>query len=189
MQVSGFRSLIKRLPEYASDVKQNIQDLFNSRSEDLTKRQLHGIALTAGYYLQNEQLLNDIRMAAKMYLEEADATAAKSAVIITSMLSTYDHTASTVKWPTKPSGIHAEAYTKTSVPEVDLELYCFTASVLIGCNECIVHHINKLTKLGISEAAAQKIVKIASVLKAAKIALEIEGMRSYDFIASFPNIS
>ena len=68
-------NLIRKLPEYADDIKQNLDNIFIQDKNNLSKLQLYGVALSVAYLLKNEQLLNNVRMEAKMFLEEVDATA------------------------------------------------------------------------------------------------------------------
>ncbi len=186
MKFIGLTSLVKRLPSYAEDVKNNIKELFSNAPDGLTVRQMYGIALAAGYYLKNEQMLNDIRAEAKIHLEEADATAAKSAVITTCMTNTYFGFASTVSDPEikeLPSNLRISTFTDSSILKVDFELYCLTISLFLKCKYCTDQHIESLLSQGISRIAIHNVARIASVLRAAKAALEIENIRSYEFIA------
>lgn len=192
MNFIGLTSLVKRLPFYAEDVKQNIKELFSKELEGLTIRQMYGVALAAGYYLKNEQMLNDIRAEAKIHLEEADATAAKFAVVVTSMTSTYYNFNAGVtdeEIRNLPTGLQMNAYSDPdpSFPKVDFELYCLVVSIFLKCKYSTDLHSRTLIDLGVSREAINNVAKIAAVLRAAKAALEIENIRSYEFIARGPN--
>ncbi|AIF81888.1 peroxiredoxin reductase [endosymbiont of Acanthamoeba sp. UWC8] len=190
MNFIGLTSLVKRLPFYADDVKQNIKELFSKELEGLAIRQMYGIALAAGYYLKNEQMLNCIRAEAKIHLEEADATAAKFAVVVTSMTSTYHNFNSSVtdeEIKALPADLHLSAFSDPSILKTDFELYCLAISIFLKCKYCTDLHIKSLISQGVSKAAINNVARIVSVLRAAKAALEIENIRSYEFIARGPN--
>jgi alkyl hydroperoxide reductase subunit D len=191
MNYIGLRSLVKHLPQYAGGVKENIKELFSAELDGLTLKQMYGIALTAGYYLNNEQMLNYIRSEAKIHLEEAEANAAKVAAIETCKSSTYYGFISMVadeEIRNTPTHMSHTLNLDPSILKVDYELYCLTISIFIECKYCIDYYIKSLTSKGISRIAIKNIAKIASVLRAAKVALEIENMRSYEFIARDTNI-
>lgn len=181
MSYSGLKKLQKHLPDYAQDIKKNLEGLFSEEIPGLTVKQTYGIALATGYFFGNEQLLNDIRSEAKFHLDENDADAAKIAVITTSMASTYynfHHIARNCETDSKLNLIRDH-----NVETVDFELYSLAISILINCNDCIQYHVDKLQNLGISDEGINNLGKIVAALRGAKAAIEIESIRSYDFIA------
>lgn len=185
MNTTVLKSLIKKLPAYAEDIKYNLAEVFSNEESGLNMRQTYGIALAVGYFLGNEQILNHIRSEAKMYLDEVDANAAKSAVIITTMASTYynfTHVVSDEEYKSMTSSFKMDSYLDPAISKTDYELYCFATSVLINCSYCLDHHISKLYSLGVSKSAINNVSKMVAVLRGAKKALEIESIRSYDFI-------
>ena len=63
--------------------------LQNNSAHEFSEQELYGIALTTGYALKNESLLNQIRAEAKNFLGNEEATACKIAVSSISMLNSY----------------------------------------------------------------------------------------------------
>ena len=57
----SIQSIIRRIPDYAEDIKQNFADIFNEELEGLTEQQVYGVALAVSYSLKHEQLFNNIR--------------------------------------------------------------------------------------------------------------------------------
>ena len=177
-------SLIKRIPSYASDVKININSCFEKVPEKINKVQLYGIALTAAYTLKQEELLNDIRSEAKIYLEEADAMACKIAVIDIAARAILNSFA-TVKESREEPFEHGMSFAMAdsiNVEDVDIHLYYLTAATLLRCDKSVAFCIERLNTLGLGDEEINFVVKLAATLDAAEQALDIETLRSYDFI-------
>lgn len=181
----GIFGILKQLPSYASDIQENLTDIFIRELEHLTKTQIYGIALTVGYSLKHEYLLNCIRSEAKMYLEQDDATACKVASITISMTSVYHKFNKEVE-DKELRSMHSKlkmsqlAIYGNNQPNFDM--YCLAISILNGCRYCMNIHINKLLNAKVSKETIQHIARIVAVLQATRDTLEIEGMRSYDFL-------
>ncbi len=183
-------TLIKRIPSFAIDVKINLNEVFSEDIDGVSKAQTYGIALTSAYVLRHEQLLNDVRSEAKIYLEDTDAQACKIAAVTMSMNSTY-HTFSENIKSTAVSKIKLDASNSAiqdlKVEEVDFAFYSLAAAILYSCPHCIQEYSNILLKYGFSSESIAKVAKLVSVLRSAAIALEIESVRSYDFIVREEN--
>ncbi len=178
-------SLIKKLPDYANDIKRNLDHIFIQDKHSLSKLQLYGISLSVAYLLKNEQLLNNVRVEAKMFLEEVDATACKVAAIMMSMNNTYYHFIYDINDQAiekHESGLSMETILNPSVSKTELEMYCLAVSILHGCKYCCSVHTNKLKNRGIEQTVIEDIAKIVAILKATRDTMDIERMRSYDFI-------
>lgn len=179
-------SLIRKLPEYAGDIKHNLDSVFIQDHHSLSKLQLYGVSLSVAYLLKNEQLLNNVRAEAKMFLEEVDATACKVAAIIMAMNNIYYHFSKDIdnnSLGSKPSGLSMQSLTNFVENKTEFEMYCLAISILHGCNYCCNVHTAKLREKGISDEIISDIARIVAILKATRDTLDIERMRSYDFIA------
>jgi len=183
-------SLIKRMPSYADEVKIGISEAIGVNIKGISTAQFYGIALTAGYILGNEQMLNDIRSEAKMHLQEQHSDACKTAAVIMSARSAYhvfrrrEHTGAKVVAVDEVMLDTAERFkvNDVKVPEMDFAVYCLTAAILLCCNACSNYYTDFLIQRGVPIESLDKIVCFISFLRAAAAALEIESMRSYDFI-------
>lgn len=190
----GILKIIKKLSQdYARDIKDNIVDLFiNNKVEGLTETQVYGIALTVAYALGNENLLNYIRTEAKLHLEEAQAEACKAAMVVMTMNNTLFHftkdSTSAEHFTGVEHNLHMSWTKEHGIDGQDFEMYSLAISILNGCNYCINIHRGKLSARGITNQTVMTVAKIASVLRATAKVLEIESMRSYDFIARGPNM-
>lgn len=185
--------IIKKLPEYATDIKQNLLDIFESNSNPhLSQRQIYSISLTIGYSLKHEQLLNSIRTEAKMYLEDVDATACKIAAMMMAMNNTYYnfvHSISDDKLANMPPELQMYAIDNPGIDPIDFKILCLAVSILNSCKYCMDVHVKLLLKNGVSNESIREVGKIVAVLRATSDAFEIERMRSYDFLARDASIN
>ena len=176
-------AIIRRLPEYAEEAKASMRTFFlEEEISGLTEKQLYGIALTAGYYIRSDQMLNDIRSEAKLHLEEQDARACKLAVIRVGLGRMRQHC------ETKGKISEQNVLKDEDVSIIDYTIYSFTAALLdadeVGIQKCKSFLLkNKVSKEGIDN-----IIILAGIFSSASKALALEQIRSYDFIAREPNI-
>ncbi len=182
----------KHLPDYASDIKRSLNAIFEEEKVTLTQKQLYGVALAIAYSLKHEKLLNGVRATAKLYLEEIDANACKVAATMMAMTNTYykfkEYAEETNIHLDKDDRLELSSVHNPEVPQEEMDLYCLGVSILNGCKYCIKVHIAKIKKAEISDKAIQDVAMVASLLQAALNAMEIEKMRSYDFIAREANM-
>ncbi|MDJ1257132.1 MAG: carboxymuconolactone decarboxylase family protein [Candidatus Midichloria sp.] len=177
--------IIRKLPDYAADIKGNLISIFEENKVALDQKQLYGVSLAIAYSLKHEQLLNGIRAEAKLYLEEVNANACKIAATMMAMTNTYYkfvERAGDSAYENMESELNMLSLSSTEVPKEEMDLYCLGVSILNACKHCIAVHSKRVLAAGLSKDAIRDIVKIASVLQAAVNALEIERMRSYDFV-------
>lgn len=179
-------TLIQRLPSYSQGIQQMLLAVFEQDSLPLSKPQLYGISLSVGYLLKHEKLLNAIRAEAKIYLEELDATACKTAAIGMSINNTYynfSKNGHNSELSRQPSGVSMQSLASSLGIEItpEFEMYCLACSILNGCHFCINLHIDRLLARGVSIDSIAAIGKVVSLLKGVRDLLEIERLRSYDF--------
>jgi len=177
--------IIKKLPDYASDIKDTLYSIFEGSDVNLTQKQLYGVSLAIAYSLKHEQLLNEIRAEAKLYLEDIDAKACKVAATMMAMTNTYYRFRGMIEDPAYEnieSKLKMSSLNNSEIEKEEMDMYCLSVSILNGCKHCILVHIKRLEVSGLTKEAVNDIVRIAAVLQAATNALEIERMRSYDFV-------
>ena len=177
--------VIMKLPDYASDIRDNLLAIFQENQVALDQKQLCGVALAIAYSLKHEQLLNGIRAEAKLYLEDVDANACKIAATMMAMTNTYYKFTGMMEdldYRKMESGLKMLSLSNTEIPKAEMDLYCLGVSILNGCEYCTVAHTKRVISAGLSKEAVRDVARIAAVLQAAVNALEIERMRSYDFV-------
>lgn len=178
-QQMNISNIVAKLPDYTADIKKSITTLASSQKSNLEERQLYGIALTAAYYLKNEQLLNCVRKDAKIHLEEQDANACKLAVVYSALACKYS----------KVSGLqynevaHSMDPVNHKVSDIDFALYCFVSSSLRDAREASIYYAEMLKKHSLTKEDINVISLLIASLSAAAEAFNIESVRSYEFVA------
>ncbi len=181
----SIQSILNQLPQYAYDIDKSLREIFFQDLQTLEKYKLFGIALTVGYALKNECLLNYVRPEAKKYLDHSEANACKIAVSTISMTSLYHNFKQNIndqEIKKMPSLLSFSNLASHNIDEKDFSMYCLAASIINDCKYCMNAHILKLRKYNCSSEIIRDIGRIVSVIKAAGDVLEIERMRSYDFV-------
>ena len=182
--------MLNQLPQYASDVAENVRKIFFQESNTLAKYQIFGIVLTAGYALKHECLLNYIRPEAKRYLDDDEINACKIVASTTSMTNAYYKFSEKIddeEIKKMPPLFSLENSSSHNIDEKDFLIYRLVASIINDCKFCINVHISKLRNKNCLSEVIRDIGKIVSVTKAVGDILDIERMRSYDFIAREEN--
>lgn len=183
---NGISSLVKKLPTYANDIKANLTKLFLSTENNfLSQEELYLVALTVGYALRHETLLNSIRSDAKLILEDSHANACKAAAVIMAMNNCFYGFKDLCNDDEINSFESNLEMTIVQNPGTDIKLFemaCLAISILNKCKYCIGIHQKKLLKKSVSKQIFIEIARVVSVLSAAAVAMDIEKLRSYDFV-------
>lgn len=174
MNIEQLRS---QLPDYAKDIKLNLSSVITPEgAPDLTQKQIYAIALASAYATKNLDLITAISKESSMHLMENEMHAAKSAAAIMAMNNIYYrfiHLVSDKSFASLPAKLRMNVIGNPGVDKVDFELSCLAVSAINGCGMCIDAHTHELHKTGVSKLAIQSAVRIASVLNATALAIEI----------------
>jgi alkyl hydroperoxide reductase subunit D len=169
--------LKNKLSESAKDIKLNLSTLLTEEgSPDLSQKQIGGIALASAYATRNSVIIHSILSEVSSYLTGPEINAAESAATIMAMNNIYYrfiHLVSDKSFSTMPAKLRMNVIASPGIDKVDFELNCLAVSVINGCGMCIDAHTHELTKAGASKLAIQSSVRIAAVLNAAAIGIEI----------------
>jgi alkyl hydroperoxide reductase subunit D len=84
------------------------------------------------------------------------------------------HLASNDAYVTKRAGLRMNANRTHGVSQADFELRSLAVSAINGCGSCIDFHEKVVREKGLSEAAVQAAVRIASILHAVARVLDAE---------------
>jgi len=183
---NSIMSLVKKLPVYAVDIKANLEKIFlQDTNQYLTQEELYSVALTIGYALRHEHVLNNIRADAKIILEDANANACKVAAVMMSMNNIFYNFKDILgdeEIDKMDSGLEMHSIHNINIDMKIFEMCCLAVSILNKCQYCVKVHENKLAKRGVTKESMLEVAKITSVLTATVTAMDIERLRSYDFI-------
>ena len=168
-----------KLPESAKDIKLNLSIILTEEgAPDLMKNQIGSIALASAYATRNSELSDAILSEVSGYLSPAEINAAKSAATIMAMNNIYYrfiHLVSDKSFSTMPAKLRMNVIGNPGIDKLDFELNCLAVSVINGCGMCIDAHTQELTKSGVSKIAIHSCVRIAAVLNATAMGIEIGG--------------
>lgn len=178
----SIEQLKNQLPDYAKDIKLNLGNIITPiGAPDLTQKQIFAIALSSAYATKNSSLISAISNDAIPHLTENEIAAAKSAATIMAMNNIYYrfiHLVTDKSFSNLPAKLRMNIIGNPGVDKIDFELSCLAVSAINGCGMCIDAHSHELNKAEVSKIAIQSAIRIASVLNAAAMAIEIS--KAYD---------
>ena len=165
------------LPETAKDIKLNLSMVLSEEgAPDLTIKQIAGIALAVSYTTKNKTLIQAILDGSKPHLNEAEINAAQSSAAIMGMNNIYYRFIHLVG-DSNFSGISAKlrmnVMSNPGIDKVSFELISLAVSAINGCGMCMESHTKTLLKHGVSPLAIQSSIRIAAVLNAVSVSLEM----------------
>lgn len=173
----NIETLKNTLPETAKDIRLNLSTVMTEEgAPDLTKRQIFFIALASAYSIKNADIINAIMIEAGDTLDDAAINAAKSAAIIMAMNNVYYrfvHLVSDKSFATMPAKLRMNVIANPGIDKKDFELGCLAISAINGCGMCIDAHAHELTEADVSKLAVQSTVRIAAVLNAVAMGLNV----------------
>jgi alkyl hydroperoxide reductase subunit D len=169
--------LKSKLTDSAKDIRLNLSAVLKEDgTSDLTQKQINIIALASAYSTRNKDVIDSIHGEVSENLSENEINAAKSAATIMAMNNVYYrfvHLVSDKSFSTMPAKLRMNVIGNPGIDKVDFELSCLAVSAINGCGMCLDAHANELTKAGASKVAIQSAVRIASVLNATAMGVEI----------------
>lgn len=175
----SIEQLKSKLLDSAKDIKLNLSAILTEEgSPDLMKNQLGGIALASAYATRNPNIINSILSEVSGYLTEPEINAAKSAATIMAMNNVYYrfiHLVSDKSFSAMPAKLRMNVIASPGINKVDFELNCLAVSIINGCGLCIDSHTQELIKAGVSKLAIQSSARIAAILNATAMGVEISG--------------
>ena len=173
----SIEQLKNALPEYAKDIKLNLSNVLSEEgAPDLTLSQIHAIALASAFATRNSEVTTAILLQAQNHLSEKEIEAAKAAAIIMAMNNVYYrfvHLASDKSYAAMPAKLRMNVIGNPGIDKTNFELNCLAVSAINGCGMCMDAHAHELAKAGVSKLSVQSVVRIAAVVNAAAMGLEI----------------
>ncbi len=162
------------LPEPARDIKLNLQAVLQPGA--LTPAQRWGVAVATAAAARNEALRDAILRDAAAEVDAAvidDALAAASLMAMNNVYYRFRHMVGKPSYSEKPARLRMNRLVKPATSKVDFELFSLAVSAVNGCEACVRAHEQVVTQGGLSEDAVHDAVRIAAVLHAVAVALEL----------------
>lgn len=171
----SIENIKQQLPDYARDTRLNLGSLGTITS--LTPQQLWGAAVAAAAASRQPQLLQAIIAEATPHLSAAALQAAKIAASIMGMNNIYyrfTHLVENKDYRNMPARLRMSAMGNPGVDKVDFELWALSVSAINGCGMCMEAHEREVLGRGVSLEMVQDAVRIAAIIHAAAVTLDME---------------
>jgi alkyl hydroperoxide reductase subunit D len=172
--MSAVESLRARLPENARDTKLNLQSVLQPGT--LTAAQRWGVAVASAAAARNPELLDAMLADARDEAGDAvidDALAAASLMAMNNVYYRFKHMIAKESYAQKPARLRMQRIAKPATNKPDFELFCLAVSAINGCEMCIRSHEEAVIAGGLTEDHVVDAVRIAAVVSAAAVALEL----------------
>lgn len=165
--MQNFQSLVALIPDYAKDVKINLQTLFSDQNQVLSKKQIFGSALACVYATKEETLIKIIQNEVQEILSESEIKAVKTASVLMAMNNIYyrfTHISEDKEYSQMHAGLRMRGILDHGIEKVDFEIFSLAVSIINGCGMCIDAHANQISKHGYTRTQIQMVAKIAAVI-------------------------
>ena len=160
-------ALKERIPDYAKDVRLNLDSVIARSSLD--QADALGAALAAAYAARSKLIVDAIRNSGA--IDETDVQAALSAAALMGMNNVwypYVEMANDEDLRTQRAELRMNAYaTHGGVDKKRFELFSLAASIVGKCHFCVGSHYKMLKENGVSAQQLRDVGRIAAVVTAA----------------------
>jgi alkyl hydroperoxide reductase subunit D len=168
-------SLRAAMPEAARDIKLNLQNVLASGAP-LTDDQRWGVAIASAYAARSprltEALLADAQARVGANVVE-DARAAAALMAMNNVFYRFRHLVEKPEYEKRPARLRMNRIAQPLMSKVDFELLCLAVSAISGCGVCVRAHEKTVREGGLTEDHVHEAVRIASVMHASAVALEM----------------
>lgn len=162
------------IPEVAKDIRLNLQTVLTGGV--LTADQRWGVALAAAAASRNAELkkavLADARKEASPETVD-DALAAAALMAMNNVYYRFRHLVGKETYSQKPARLRMNRMAQPASSKVNFELFSLAVSAINGCGTCVQAHERVVIEGGLTEDHVHDAIRIASVIQAAAVALEL----------------
>jgi alkyl hydroperoxide reductase subunit D len=163
------------LPDSARDIKLNLLSVL--QGETLTPAQRWGVAITAAITARNPVLRDAVVADAIASGTDPtvidDAQAAAALMAMNNVYYRFRHVVGKPSYGEKPARLRMNRLARPATTKVDFELFSLAASAINGCEMCVRSHEEAVLSGGLGEDHVHDAVRIAAVIHAAAVSLEI----------------
>lgn len=168
-------AVIDSLPDYARDLKVNLQNVL--AQQELSEQQTWTTAVACALACRDEKLSKAIVAEAAGKLTPEALGSAKAAFAIMGMNNIFyrfRHMVGREEYAALPGRLRMQSIRNHGGDPVDFELNCLAVSSINGCEACVKSHEAAVREKGLKEEQVLAAVRIASVLHAVAGVLEAE---------------
>lgn len=162
------------LPDVAKDARINWMKVLDlTQLDGLTVSQIQGAALAVGYQLNNAVVLEGLQGLQPAPLLQQAAKTAASLMAMSNIYYRFVHLSEDSALEKVPAGLRTQGMMNPGTDAVTFEIMCLAVSILNGCGACISAHTRQLKSHGVSIQALARVGKIAAVLHAVHVSLNL----------------
>ena len=173
--MSALDAIRDALPESARDIKLNLQSVLSQTT--LSPAQKWGVAVASSLAARNVALRDAIVSDARMEGVEAavidDAMAAAALMAMNNVYYRFRHFSGKESYSQMPARLRMNRLVKPATQRVDFELFSLAVSAINGCESCVKSHERVVVEGGLTEAQVHDAVRIAAVVQATAVSLEM----------------
>ncbi len=166
-------ALRETLPEYARDLKVNLQSVLGEST--LRPAQQYGTALAVAAASRHPALAEAMEAETRAKAGDAvaeDALAAAALMGMTNIFYRFRHLVGKEGYGQLPARLRMQRLARPAGDKLDFELFCLAVSAVNGCEACVRAHEKVVTEGGLSEAQVHDAIRIAATVHGAAVALE-----------------
>lgn len=182
----SIETIKNQIPSFAKDVKLNLATIRTPEgAPDLTQKQIDLIAIASAYAIKQPLLIKALSEEVSANLSGAEIEAAQSAALVMAMNNVYYrfmHLVHDDAFSKMPVRLRMNLLQQNNVDKKDFELMSLAISAINGCGLCLEAHHKELRKENVSHLAIQSAVRIASVLNAVAMSLEINALAAMEVV-------
>tara|TARA_B100000686_G_scaffold219200_1_gene226245 strand:+ start:766 stop:1299 length:534 start_codon:yes stop_codon:yes gene_type:complete len=160
-------SLLDNLPNYAKDLKLNYSKIKNE--EILDKKQLYGCLFIGALTSNHKEFINFIREEVTGHLSEEEMHSVYAAYSIMNMNVIYyrfTHMAKGFDYSSMPANLRMHVMSNPGVDKLVFEMWCLSASIILGCEKCMNAHETELKSEGVTSIQIQTIARVSAIISA-----------------------
>lgn len=170
--LEALESLRQRFPDYAKDIKLNLQAVLTDST--LSPQQVWGVAvasaIASGNPVLRDATIADARKSVEPKVLE-DAAAAATLMAMNNIYYRFRHMVEKPEYAQKSPKLRMNRMMQPTTTKVDFELYSLAVSAIHGCEMCVRAHEKVIVEHGISEDQVNDAIRIAATIHAAAAAL------------------
>lgn len=169
--------LREALPEYARDLKVNLQTVL--QSETLSAAQRWGVAVSSAAVSSNARLRDALIAEAHREVGSGvveDALAAVAMMGMNNIFYRFRHLVSKPEYAQKPARLRMTRIAKPATNKLDFELFCLVVSAINGCEACVQSHEKVATEGGLSQDAIHDAIRIAATIHGVAVSLDLPNL-------------
>jgi len=166
------------IPEPARDIRLNLQAVLQPGA--LSPAQRWGVAIAAAAAARHPALRDALVADAAAEVDAAvvnDALAAAALMAMNNVYYRFRHMVGKPSYGEKPARLRMNRLVKPATSKVDFELFSLAVSAANGCETCVRSHEQVVTAGGLGEDAVHDAIRIAAVVHAAAVSLELADVR------------